>query len=108
MRQDSLWLKDRLKEVTGKVTNLAGLAQDAAAVCKAAFRKLHSEMPLEQRRRCFEIVCGEHQSQLLNQDIAKALPWLKDRRLVESFSKASQKGSGLSYKVKKDNPKSLF
>ena len=76
--QNAEWLKDNLKEVADKVAYLAGLAQDSAATCKKAFRMLHSELPACKRSSCFEIVCCEHQAQLLNQDIAKAIPWLKD------------------------------
>ena len=76
--QNAEWLKDNLKEVADKVPYLAGLAQDSAATCKTAFRMLHSELPAFKRSSCFEIVCCEHQAQLLNQDIAKAIPWLKD------------------------------
>ena len=105
-RQDSMWLKDQLKDVAAKIPSLAGLAQDSAAVCKAAFKKLHADLPAVKQHRCFEIVCCEHQAQLLNQDLAAAIPWMKDscdpdigrvnlRKLYTSFFPNQKKGYGL-------------
>lgn len=76
-KQDAAWIKGQLKETLANVTHLAGLSQDTAAVCKAAFKQLQGELGPDQPR-CFYIDCNEHVSQLLAQDLARALPWMKD------------------------------
>lgn len=76
-KQDAAWIKSQLRSSLQGVSHLAGLSQDTAAVCKAAFRQLHNEIG-DQHPRCFYINCNEHVSQLLNQDLSRALPWLKD------------------------------
>ena len=60
-RQSAKWLKDHLKVVVDKVQNLASIAQDSAAACKAAFRMLHTELPLPKRLGCFEVGCCHFQ-----------------------------------------------
>ena len=59
------------------ITSLSGLAQDTASVNKAAWRDL--QPVLEAKYGPVQYInCAEHVSQLILQDLAKAIPWLKD------------------------------
>lgn len=51
-KQDAAWIKSQLRSSLEGVSHLAGLSQDTAAVCKAAFRQLHAEIG-DQHPRCF-------------------------------------------------------
>ena len=59
---------------------LAGIAQDSARACTKAWNLLHQDIQaMPGFHRVAYITCGEHCAQLVNQDLAKIHPWLKDR-----------------------------
>ena len=75
--EDKDWLKKALLDSIEPITSLSGLAQDTASVNKAAWRDL--QPVLEAKYGPVQYInCAEHVSQLILQDLAKAISWLKD------------------------------
>ena len=78
-------IKDAVQEILREqverlgADHLAGISQDTARVCTKAWKLLAQDLQATPGfHRVQYIQCGEHVGQLINQDMAKILPWLKD------------------------------